>query len=60
MTPDEKEYQLGKECQRKGDWQGAMNHYLEAVSINPDSPAKAALEMVKEILDFYNKDMYNP
>ena len=60
MTPDEKEYALGNECRRRGDWQGAMNHWLEALSINPDSPAKGALEMMTEVLDFYSKDIYNP
>ncbi len=60
MTEDEKEYRLGNEFRRKGDWQNAMNHYLEAVSINPESPAKGALEMLRDILDFYNKDIYNP
>ncbi|MBR4788124.1 MAG: tetratricopeptide repeat protein [Bacteroidales bacterium] len=60
MTDDEREYSLGLECRRKGDWQGAMNHFLEALSINPESPAKGALEMITEILDFYNKDIYNP
>ena len=60
MTEDEREYRLGNEFRRKGDWQNAMNHYLEAVSINPDSPAKGALEMIEGILDFYNKDIYNP
>ena len=37
----------------------AINNYLEALNINPDSPAKQALEIANDILDFYNKDMYN-
>ena len=37
----------------------AMNNYLEAVHINRDSPARQALDIANEILDFYNKDMYN-
>ena len=60
MTPDEQEYRLGNECRQRGDWQGAMNHWLEALSLNPGSPAKGALEMLTEVLDFYNKDIYNP
>ena len=59
MTEDEKHYRTGNEYRRKGDWQNAINHYLEAVAINPESPAKGALEMLGDILDFYNKDMYN-
>ena len=37
----------------------AINNYLEALHLNPDSPAKQALDIANEILDFYNKDMYN-
>ncbi len=52
-------YLLGNVYRKKGDWQGAINNYLEAMAINPDSPAKNAYKMANEILDFYNKDMYN-
>ena len=37
----------------------AINNYLQAVHLNPESPAQQALEIANEILDFYNKDMYN-
>lgn len=53
-------YLQGNAWRKKGDWQQAMNNYLEAVRLNPDSPAKGALEIANEILAFYNKDMYNP
>ena len=52
-------YLLGNAWRKKGNWQMAMNNYLEAVHINPDSPARQALDIANEILDFYNKDMYN-
>ncbi len=52
-------YLLGNAYRKNGDWQGAINNYLEAMAINPDSPAKNAYKMANEILDFYNKDMYN-
>ena len=52
-------YLLGNAYRKKGDWQGAINNYLEAMEINPDSPAAAAYKMANDILDFYNKDMYN-
>ena len=52
-------YLLGNAWRKKGNWQMAMNNYLEAVHLNPESPAKQALEIANEILDFYNKDMYN-
>ena len=52
-------YLLGNAWRKKGNWQMAINNYLEAVHINPDSPARQALDIANEILDFYNKDMYN-
>lgn len=38
----------------------AINDFLAAIKINPESKAKEALQGVNEILDFYNKDLYNP
>ena len=37
----------------------ALNSYLRAMELNPDSPARSAYNMAIQILDFYNKDMYN-
>ncbi|MCR5017304.1 MAG: tetratricopeptide repeat protein [Bacteroidales bacterium] len=56
---DELFYLLGNAWRKRGNWQMAMNNYLEAVHLNPESPAKQALDIANEILDFYNKDMYN-
>ncbi len=52
-------YLLGNAHRKKGDWQKAINNYLEAMAINPESPAANAYAAANEILDFYNKDMYN-
>ena len=52
-------YLLGNAWRKKGNWQMAMNNYLEAVHRNPESPAQQALDMANEILAFYNKDLYN-
>ncbi|MBR5043499.1 MAG: tetratricopeptide repeat protein [Bacteroidales bacterium] len=52
-------YLQGNAWRKKGNWQMAMNNYLAAVNLNPDSPAKQALEIAGDILAFYNKDMYN-
>lgn len=52
-------YLLGNAWRKKGNWQLAMNNYLEALRINPESPAKQALEIANEILEFRNKDLYN-
>ena len=59
VMDDELFYLLGNAWRKKGSWQMAMNNYLEAIHLNPDSPARQALEIANEILAFYNKDMYN-
>lgn len=56
---DEAYYLLGNAYRKKGDWQQALNNYLEAIDRNPESPARAARDMIMDILNFYNKDMYN-
>ena len=53
-------YLQGNEYRRKGDWQQALNCYLEAIALDPDSPAVEAKQMLDDILDFYHKDSYNP
>lgn len=52
-------YLRGNACRKQGDWQGALNSYQEAVARNPQSPAASARNMVLDILNFYNKDMFN-
>ncbi|MCF2581634.1 tetratricopeptide repeat protein [Bacteroides caecigallinarum] len=52
-------YLKGNACRKLGDWQGALNNYQEAININPESPAKDARAMMMDILNFYNKDMFN-
>ena len=59
VPSDRAYYLLGNAYRKKGDWQGAINNYLEAIDINPESPAKNAYRIANDILDFYNKDMYN-
>ncbi|MCH5237590.1 MAG: hypothetical protein J1E95_07315 [Muribaculaceae bacterium] len=38
----------------------AINDYLAAIKINPQSNARMALQMAYSILDYYNKDLLNP
>lgn len=38
----------------------AINDYLAAIRINPESRAKEALKVANEILDYRNTDLYNP
>lgn len=56
---DELHYLRGNAYRKLRNWQLALNNYLEAISLNPKSPAVEAHRMLMEILEFYNKDMYN-
>lgn len=38
----------------------AINDYLSALKINPESRAGMLLDYANSILDFYNKDLLNP
>jgi predicted negative regulator of RcsB-dependent stress response len=55
---DELYYMRGNVYFKAGNWQEAMQNYMEAIAINPESPASEALKMANGILDFYNKDLY--
>jgi len=59
MTAEEF-YKQGNEYRRQGNFQEAINCYLEAIELDPESPAAEAKNMLDEILNFYNKDAYNP
>ena len=56
---DEPYYLLGNAYRKQGNWQLALNNYMEAMERNPESPAAHAYQMTMDILNFYNKDMYN-
>lgn len=57
-TDDELYYTRGNVHYKSGNWKAAMEDYMEAVSLNPDSPAGEAIKMAQQVLDFYNKDIY--
>ena len=58
-TADNAFYLRGNAYRKQGNWQQALNNYQYAMDINPESPAREARRMVIDILNFYNKDMYN-
>lgn len=60
MTTAVEFYQLGNNYRRSGDYQAAMNAYMEAIALDPDSPAVEALRMLQDIMNYYCKDVYNP
>lgn len=53
-------YLTGNQCRREGNWQKAIDNYIIAIEMDPESPAVYAKQMLDSILGFYNKDMYNP
>ena len=59
MTAEEY-YRQGNEYRRQGLFHEAINSYLEAMRLDPDSPAAEAKRMLDDIMNFYCKDLYNP
>ena len=53
-------YELGNAARKRGQWHEAINNYIQAIDLDPDSPAVEAKRMLDDILDYYCKDMYNP
>ncbi|MGM9758869.1 MAG: tetratricopeptide repeat protein [Parabacteroides sp.] len=58
-TDDEAFFLRGNAYRKAGETRLSLNDYLRAIELNPDSPARQAYAMQIEILNFYNKDMYN-
>ena len=51
----------GKLYHRKGDFDKALNDFTKAVQIKPhDMEAATYIEMIREILNYRYKDLYNP
>ncbi len=56
---DEAWYLLGMAYRRLERWSDALNAFQDAIAINPSSPAAQMYEHTMQIMEFYNKDMYN-
>ena len=50
----------GKLHWRLGNKPQAITDYEHAVDINPDSPARIALDNARDVIAFFNPDLYNP
>ena len=60
-SPDaELYYQRGRLLWKMGQKTEAMSDYATASQLDPASPASSALEMAREIMNFYHRDLYNP
>ena len=53
-------YLRGNAYRQQGNVRMALNSYLESMELEPDGPAAEAYRHIQELLDFYNKDYYNP
>lgn len=49
----------GRCFMKESRWGEAISCFLKAEAIDPQSPARESREMLCDIMDFYNKDMYN-
>ncbi len=59
MTAEEY-YQKGNAARKRGQWHEAINNYIRAIDLDPDSPAVEAKRMLDDIMAYYCKDLYNP
>ena len=53
-------YEKGNALRKESKWTEAINCYIQAIALDPDSPAVEAKRMLDDIMAFYCKDMYNP
>ncbi len=57
---DDAYFMRGRIYWRLGDKQNAITDYNRAVELNPASPASRALENARDVMDFFNPDIFNP
>lgn len=53
-------YMLGRIAWKEGRRADAIECYERAAASDPESEAAVALEHVREVMNFFNKDLYNP
>lgn len=53
-------FSRGKIHWRLGNKAQAITDYEHAVDINPQSQARIALENARDVISFFNPDLYNP
>lgn len=56
MTAEEF-FRQGNEYKKKGDLKNAMNCYLEAIELDPESPALEAKKMLEDIFNFTTRTL---
>lgn len=53
-------FMMGKLLWKVGKRSEAMSFYLKADKLNPDGPARRAIEMSRDIESYFNPDLLNP
>jgi len=57
----EAHFKVGELYHQLGELPPAMSAYIRVIDLDPEhKKAKVKIEMIKMILDYYNKDMINP
>lgn len=54
------DYLLGRIEWKRGNRAAAIAAYGRAAAVDPDGPGATALAQAREIMNFFNKDLYNP
>ncbi|MBQ9313116.1 MAG: tetratricopeptide repeat protein [Bacteroidales bacterium] len=52
-------YLKGNVFKKQEQWQQAIDSYTQAISINPKNPATTMRRICIDILNFYDKTLYN-
>ena len=52
-------YLSGKAQMKLGNWGKALSDFLHSEQLDDNSPAVESRKMLEDIMQFYNKDMYN-
>ena len=60
MASSREFYEQGNAYRKQGNWKEAINSYLKAIELDPESPAVEAKQMLDDIMNYYHKDYYNP
>ena len=53
-------YKQGNAYRKQSLWHEAINAYIQAIELDPDSPAVEAKRMLDDIMAFYCKDRHCP
>lgn len=53
-------YRRGRRAWQHGDRAAAITAYERSAALDPESPGATALEMTRDIMDFYDTNQFNP